>query len=108
MHAIVLLFPKVAAAIFAVAGLVFFADPQPLSKLLAEWGYGRNFSRVFGVFATIAAVFLLIPQLRLWGVAVAAFVLFGTTVMLLERRKYAYAMPGILLLGTLPFSLVAR
>jgi hypothetical protein len=43
--------------------------------------------------------------LRLWGIALAGFVLFGTTVTLLERRKYLYAVPGILLLGTLPFSL---
>ena len=63
---------------------------------------------MIGSFSILAAALLVVPQLRLWGVAVAAFVLFGTTVMLLERRKYAYAMPGILLLGTLPFSLVAR
>ncbi|HEX3431492.1 MAG TPA: hypothetical protein VHT03_11455 [Rhizomicrobium sp.] len=105
MPAIVWFLPKVAAASFAMAGLVFFADPAPLSKLLAEWGYGRNFSRVFGTFALGAAVFLSIPQLRLWGVALAGFILFGTTVALLERRKYLYALPGIVLLGTLPFTL---
>jgi hypothetical protein len=105
MHAIVWLFPKIAAAIFALSGLVFFADPAPLSRLLAEWGYGRNFTRVFGTFALTAAVFLSISQLRPWGIAVAAFVLFGTTVTLLEHRRYLYALPGILLLGTLPFSL---
>jgi hypothetical protein len=108
MSAIVWLFPKLAAAIFAAAGFVFFADPAPLSRLLVEWGYGRNFSRVFGTFALGAALFLLIPQLRLWGVTVAGFILFGTTVALLERRKYLYAVAGILLLGTLPFTLATN
>lgn len=105
MHVIVWLVPKLAAAFFAVAGMVFFVEPARLSRLLADWGYGRNFSRVFGLCALATALFLSIPQLRLWGIAVAGFVLFGTTVALLERRKYLYALPGILLLGTLPFSL---
>lgn len=105
MPIIIWLFSKLAAAGFAIAGFVFFADPAPLSRLLAEWGYGRNFAHVFGTFAVATAVFLSIPQLRLWGVALAAFVLFGTTVTLLERRRYLYALPGILLLGALPFSL---
>jgi hypothetical protein len=101
------LFPKLAAAIFAVAGFYFFADPAPLARLLGDWVTGRNANRVMGSFSILAAVLLAVPQLRLWGVAVAAFVLFGTTVMLFERRRYFYAMPGILLLGTLPFSVVA-
>lgn len=105
MHVIIWLVPKVAAAFFAVAGTVFFAEPTPLSRLLADWGYGRNFGRVFGLCALAIALFLSIPQLRLWGIVVAGFVLFGTTVALLERRKYLYALPGILLLGTLPFTL---
>lgn len=102
---IVWLVPKLAAALFAVAGFVFFAEPGPLSRLLADWGYGRNFARVFGAFALATALLLSISQLRLWGIVVAGFVLFGTTVALLERRKYLYALPGILLLGALPFSL---
>jgi hypothetical protein len=105
MHAIVWLFPKIAAAVFAIAGFVFFAGPAPLSRLLVDWGYGRNFARVFGTFALATAVFLSIPQLRLWGIALAGFVLFGTTIKLLEHRRYLYALPGILLLSTLPFSL---
>lgn len=107
MSAVISLLPKLAAATFACAGLIFFADPAPLSRLLAEWGYGRNFARVFGTFALGAALFLSIAQLRVWGVAVAGFVLFGTTVVLLERRKYLYALPGIVLLGALPFTLAA-
>ena len=105
MTVIAWLVPKLAAAALAGTGFVFFADPAPLSRLLAEWGYGRNFSRVFGACLLAAALFLTVPQLRLWGVTVAGFLLFGTTVMLFERRKYLYAFPGIVLLGTLPFSI---
>jgi hypothetical protein len=31
----------------------------------------------------------------------------GTTVLLLDHRKYLFALPGILLLGALPLALVA-
>ena len=106
MTEIVWLFPKLVAVVFAVAGgVILFAAPTGLSGLLADWGYGRNFTRVFGICAIAAATFLSIPQLRLWGVAIAGFVLFGMTLTLMERRKYLYALPGILLLGMLPFSL---
>ena len=105
MHLIVWLVPKLAAALFAVAGILFFAAPAPLAGLLVDWGYGRSFARVFGACALAVALFLSIPQLRLWGIVVAGLVLFGTTVTLLERRKYLYAVPGILLLGALPLSL---
>ena len=107
MHSVLWLFPKIAAVVFAVAGFYFFSDPAPLVKLLGDWAHGRNFNRVFGTFSLVAAVLMAIPQLRLWAVAVAVFVLFGTTVALLERRKYVHALPGILLLGTLPLTLAA-
>jgi hypothetical protein len=107
MHSALWLFPKVAAVVFALAGFYFFLDAAPLAKLLGDWVAGRSANRVMGFSSLLAAALLMVPQLRLWGVAVAAFVLFGTTVMLLERRRYFYAVPGILLLGTLPFTLAA-
>jgi hypothetical protein len=107
MHSVLWLFPKAAAIAFAVAGLYFFLDTAPLAKLLGDWVRGRNFNRVFGTFSLLAAVLMAIPQLRPWAVAVAGFVLVGTTVALLERRRYLHAVPGILLLGSLPFTLAA-
>jgi hypothetical protein len=105
VHTAISLFPKITAALFAVAGFYFFSDPAPLAKMLGDWVHGRNFNRVFGAFSLLAAILMAIPQLRLWAVAIAGFVLFGTTVALLERRRYLYAFPSILLLGTLPFTL---
>jgi hypothetical protein len=105
MHSALWLFPKAAVVVFAVAGFYFFLDTAPLAKLLGDWVRGRNFNRVFGTFSLLAAILMAIPQLRPWAVAVAAFVLFGTTVALLERRQYLHAVPGVILLGSLPFTL---
>ena len=63
---------------------------------------------VRGSFLILAAVFLATPLLRVWGVALAGFMLFGTTIMLLVRRKYLHAVPGVLLFGTLRFALAAN
>ena len=107
MHSALWLFPKAAAIVFAVAGFYFFLDTAPFAKLLGDWVQGRNFNRVFGMLSLVAALLMSIPQLRPWAVAIAGFVLFGTTVALLERRRYVHAIPGILLLGSLPFTLAA-
>jgi len=95
------------AALLGLAGIVHLAGPRPLRRLLAEWGYGRGFNWVAGSFAVAAAVFLAVPQLRIWGVALAGFMLFGTTIELLEHRKYLYAFSNILVLGVLPLALIA-
>ena len=99
--------PQLMALVIGALGIVHLAGPEPLRRLLAEWGYGRGFNWVTGGFTVAASVFLAVPQLRIWGVVLAAFLLSGATVLLLDRRRYLFALPGILLLGTLPLALVA-
>lgn len=99
--------PLGVAAVLAAAGLFQIAGPRPLLKFLTELGYGRGFNWVAGGFALAAAIFLAVPQLRLWGVVLAGFLLFGTTIELIEHRKYLYALPNVLLLGALPLALFA-
>jgi hypothetical protein len=99
--------PQATALVIGLAGLVHLIGPAPLRRLLAEWGYGRGFNWVTGGFAIAAGIFLAIPQLRIWGVVLGGFLSFGATALLLDRRKYFFALPGILLLGTLPLALVA-
>jgi hypothetical protein len=95
------------ALVIGIAGLVNLIGPLALQRLLAEWGFGRGFNWLAGSFAMAAGIFLAVPQLRLWGVALSAFLLIGTTMLLLDRRKYLFALSGIVLLGTLPLALVA-
>jgi hypothetical protein len=95
------------ALVLGSVGLVQLIGPKPLQRLLAEWGYGRGFNWVTGSFTLAAAIFLAVPQLRLWGVVLAASLLFGATVLLLDHRRYLFALSGILLLGALPLALVA-
>jgi uncharacterized membrane protein len=89
---------QLVALIIGIGGLVHLAGPRPLRRLLAEWGYGRGFNWVTGGFAVAAGIFLAVPQ--------SAFVLCGATVLLLDHRKYLFALPGIVLLGALPLTLI--
>jgi hypothetical protein len=100
-------FPQMLGMIIGIFGLVHIVGPRPLRRLLAEWGYGRGFNWVTGGLAFAAGVFLAVPQLRIWGVVAGAFVLFGATALLLDNRRYLFALPGIVLLGALPLALVA-
>ena len=80
---------------------------RSLRAAYAEWEYPRNFHRVVGVSNLIAAVFLAMPETRVWGVALAAFILFIAVVTLLNHRRYYWAVPGMLLMAALPPALLA-
>jgi hypothetical protein len=46
----------------------------------------------------LTALFLAIPETRIWGGILGAMVLFVAIVSLLNHRKYVYALPVIVLM----------
>ena len=95
------------AAVFALAGLLNVAGPVSLRTLYARWNYPRAFRFVAGTLQLIAGAFLLMPETRVWGVGLAAFILFVAIVTLLSRRHYGFAASGMVLLAALPPTLLA-
>src|SRR5260221_7214511 len=95
------------AGVFAAAALLNLSGPRVLREAYARWGYPRGFHRITGVVELIAAIFLSMPQTRIWGVAVASVVLFVAVATLLNHPPYLYAPPGIVLLAPLPPTLLA-
>ena len=92
--------------IFGVSGLIHIAGPRFLRAAYRRWGFPRSTHSVVGVLETLAALFLSNPVTRIWGVILAGFVIFFATVALLNRGKYAYSVPGLLLmLALVPASL---
>jgi hypothetical protein len=108
---LVLPFPIVAAwtvaLVLAASAAVHFAAPRSLRDAYAEWEYPRSFHRIVGISNIIAALFLARPETRIWGVALAALILFIAVVTLLGHRRYIYAVPGMLLMLALPPALLA-
>jgi hypothetical protein len=99
--------PQTLAAIFAIAAAVNLGGFGPLRALLSRWEYPRGFHRILGMFSLLAALFLALPETRIWGVALAAFLLFGATISLLNHSRYLAATISILLLTSLPTALIA-
>jgi hypothetical protein len=86
------------ATLFGLAGALHLAAPRPLREAYRRWQFARGFYYVAGTAQLFAALFLAVPQTRIWGGILAAMILFVAVVSLLNHRKYAYALPAILVL----------
>lgn len=95
------LIAELLAAFFAAAAFVNFVEPDILKRAYARWGLRPNINMLAAFFNALAAIFLAMPMTRLWGVAVAALVMFAAEVLLISRKQYAYAVPGLLVLAAL-------
>ena len=89
------------AALFGLGAALNLAAPGFLRRAYARWTFPRGFYYVVGLAQTLTALFLFLPQTRIWGGVLGAMVLFVTVVSLLNRGKYAYAVPAILLMVAL-------
>ena len=95
------------ALVFAASAAIHLRGGRKLRAAYAEWDYPRSFHRIVGISNLLAALFLARPETRIWGVALAAVILFIAVVTLLGHRRYTYALPGMLLMLALPPALLA-
>jgi hypothetical protein len=86
------------AALFGLAAALNLAAPGFLRRAYARWEFARGFQYVAGTALGFTALFLVLPQTRIWGGILGAMILFITVVMLLNRGKYTYAVPAMLLM----------
>ncbi|HWC00144.1 MAG TPA: DoxX family protein [Bryobacteraceae bacterium] len=86
------------AVLFGLAGVIHLAGPAPVRAAYRNWQFPRGFHYVAGIAQSLAALFLAVPETRIWGGILAAMILFVTVVSLLNRRKYLYAVPAILVM----------
>jgi hypothetical protein len=86
------------AALFAAAAGLNLAAPGFVRRIYQRWAFPRGFYYVAGLAQGLTALFLAMPETRIWGGALGATVLFVTTISLLNHRKYFYAVPAILVM----------
>ena len=89
------------SALFFSSGVAHIAGAQWLRAGYRRWHFARSFSHVAGVTQLLAASFLIAPQTRVWGGVLAAAILFGAVVSLLNHGKYLYAVPAILVMAAI-------
>jgi hypothetical protein len=89
------------SVLFGAASLTHLAAPRFLREAYRRWDFARGFHYVAGVAQAFAALFLAVPETRIWGSVLGAMILFVAIVSLLNHRKYAYAVPAILVMVAL-------
>jgi hypothetical protein len=89
------------AATLVIAGLVQMGGSRMVRAAYANWEFPAGLSVVTGALEIIAAVGLAMPELRVWGILLTAFIMFGAVVTLLSHRQYLYAVPAIMLMAAL-------
>ena len=89
------------AALFAVFGVVQLSGPRFLRDAYARWDYSQAVRVITGVLDIVAAAMLIDPELRGWGIVLAALLTFGSVVTLLNHRHYAAAAAAILMMVAL-------
>ena len=92
--------------LFGLSALLNLSGPSFVVRLYRRWNYPRGFHYVVGLVEGLTALFLAIPETRIWGGILGAMVLFGAIVALLNHRKYAYAVPAIVLMLALAPAMV--
>jgi hypothetical protein len=97
------------AVIFAGAAVIDIVGSRYVRARFRRWRYPRRFYRVMGVLQLFAAIFLAVPQLRIWGIILAGLITFFWVVTLLNHRQWSWALAGMLVLVALaPASLAIQ
>jgi hypothetical protein len=80
-----------------------------LRRILSARGLGQpRWSVVMGSLSRIlAALFLILPQTRIWGGTLAASITFIMVVQQLAKERYSHALPGVLMMIAIPFALAS-
>ena len=95
------LFADGLAAIYAIAAIIDLAGYRYIRARFRQWRHPRQFYQVTGVLQLITAIFLAIPQLRIWGIPLAGLITFVWIVTLLNHRQWSWAAAGMLLMMAL-------
>jgi hypothetical protein len=89
------------AALLGAAGLVNLSALAPVRRAYAGWDISPPSYMAVGALQILAACLLLIPELRIWGIALAGLLAFGAVVLLLDRGRYVFALPVVLFMVAL-------
>ena len=95
------------AVVFWVIGLIHLLGPRFLRDAFEKWNYGTRARLVTGTLEIMAALMLAHPELRGWGIALAALIMFGAVITLLNHEQYLCAVPSIALMAALVPAILA-
>ena len=95
------------AFLFVGLAALHISGPRFLLATYERSGYGGGLHRTLGVLLFVSALLLAVPLTRVWGGLLAGTLTFVAVATLLHRRRYAFAVPGVLILGALPVAMAS-
>jgi hypothetical protein len=92
--------------IFSVSAVIQLPGPAFVRRAYKRWEYPPKFYRVTGSIELLIALFLTLPQTRIWGVMLAVLVIFVAEITLLKNEQYMWSALGfIMMLALVPAAL---
>ena len=89
--------------IFLISGVVQLPGPAFVRRAYKHWEYPPKFYRVTGFIQLLIALFLAVPQTRIWGVMLAVLVTFAAEITLLKNEQYVWSVLGfVMMLALVP------
>jgi hypothetical protein len=89
------------SALFLLAGTLNLSGIKAVRAVYRFWHYRRSLRYTIGLLELATALFLIVPQLRVWGLMLAIPITFFSVVTLLNHRQYLWSLFGMLLLASL-------
>lgn len=75
--------------------------PQLVQCIFHRRSYPRGFLQSVALVELIAAVFLVVPETRIWGVSATAGIILAGVVIMIHNRRFIWACAALALLLTL-------
>ena len=95
----------VPAAVFSITMFTHLSARSAGEALLADLGIRHEKRRWLELLLLTTVFFLVLPQLRVAGVVIAAMEMMIFGLSMLNHSKYQYAVPALIVLATLPLAL---
>lgn len=89
------------SAVFAFGGFLHLAGPRFLRRAYRRSQYPRRFYRSAGFWMLLAATLLAVPATRLAGAMLGSFLIFSSTVLLLDQRRYLALLLAVPMIAAL-------
>ncbi len=91
---------------FLISAVIQLPGPAFVRRAYKRWEYPPKFYRVTGAIELLIALFLTLPQTRIWGVMLAVLVIFVAEITLLKNEQYMWSVLGFfLMLALVPAAL---
>jgi uncharacterized membrane protein YphA (DoxX/SURF4 family) len=90
---------------FAGAGLFNAIGGAAVQAQFMRWGYPAWWNFVTAALEVLGAALIVLPETRIWGLALGAMVLIAAIATVTWRREYRHLPPGVALVALISIEL---